>query len=50
MGTSIAVTSYVTSLNLIDNETLNSMTQSLLRWLPFFLTLSVFFRALYLCA
>ncbi|CAM3736040.1 hypothetical protein VA7868_01995 [Vibrio aerogenes CECT 7868] len=42
MGTSIAVTSYVTSLNLIDNETFNSVTQILLRWLPFLLTLSVF--------
>ncbi len=42
MGTSIAATSYVTSLNLIDNETLSSVTQILLRWLPFLLTLTVF--------
>ncbi len=47
VGTSIAATSYVTSLQLLENETLSGAYDLLLRWLP--LILSFFaFMGLYL--
>ncbi|UAB70217.1 MULTISPECIES: virulence factor BrkB family protein [Vibrio] len=42
VGTSIAATSYVTSLNLIESETISSVYSMLLGWLPFILSFLAF--------
>ncbi|AUI85022.1 hypothetical protein BS333_00745 [Vibrio azureus] len=42
VGASIAATSYVTSLNIIDNETLHGAYNLLLRWLPMLLSFFAF--------
>lgn len=42
MGASIAATSYLTSLKILDNETLSSGYDLLLRWLPVLLSLFAF--------
>ncbi|MFB9136321.1 virulence factor BrkB family protein [Vibrio olivae] len=42
VGTSIAVTSYITSLKLIENETLSGLYSGLLPWLPVFLSFCAF--------
>lgn len=42
VGASIAATSYVTSLNIIDNEAISGVYNQLLRWLPFWLSFFAF--------
>lgn len=42
VGASIAVTSYVTSLTVIDNQVLSSAYQLILRWLPLILSFLAF--------
>ncbi len=42
VGASIAVTSYITSLKLIDNETFSGLHDLLLRWLPIMLSFFAF--------
>lgn len=42
VGTSIAATSYVTSLKIIDSETISGAYNLLLRWLPFILSFFAF--------
>ncbi len=42
VGASIAGTSYVTSLNIIDNEAISGVYNQLLRWLPFWLSFFAF--------
>ncbi|MDA0149326.1 virulence factor BrkB family protein [Vibrio sp. LaRot3] len=42
VGASIAVTSYVTSLQVLDSQVFSSAYQALLRWLPFILSLLAF--------
>ncbi|MEZ8195412.1 virulence factor BrkB family protein [Vibrio cortegadensis] len=42
IGASIAATSYVTSLNFLESETISGVYHTLLRWLPFILSLSTF--------
>jgi membrane protein len=47
VGTSIAVTSYIASFNWVDEQAFSGISQLLLRWLPFLLSL-VAFTGLYL--
>lgn len=42
VGASIAITSYVASLRIIDSDTLNGAYNLILRWLPFWLSLFTF--------
>ncbi|NLS14460.1 virulence factor BrkB family protein [Vibrio sp. SM6] len=42
VGTSIAATSYLTTLKILDNDTLSHAYQYLLRWLPFLLSFFAF--------
>ena len=42
VGASIAATSYITSLKIIDSEALSGAYNLLLRWLPFILSFSAF--------
>jgi len=42
VGASIAVTSYVTSLQVLDSQVFSSAYQALLRWLPFILSFLAF--------
>ncbi len=42
VGTSIAATSYVTSLKILDSETISSVYEVLLSWLPFLLSFFAF--------
>ena len=42
VGASIAITSYVASLRIIDSDTLNGAYNLILRWLPFLLSLFTF--------
>ena len=42
VGASIAATSYITSLRLLDSEAISTVYDQLLRWLPFILSFSAF--------
>lgn len=42
VGASIAATSYITSLRLLDSEAISTVYDQLLRWLPFILSSSAF--------
>ncbi len=42
VGTSIAVTSYVTSLKIVESETISDVYNLMLRWLPFWLSFFAF--------
>ncbi|MDN3608571.1 virulence factor BrkB family protein [Vibrio ostreicida] len=42
VGTSIAATSYITSLKILDSETISSVYEVLLSWLPFLLSFFAF--------
>lgn len=42
VGASIAATSYVTSLNILDNETVSGAFNQFIRWLPFVLSFLTF--------